>query len=379
VQTIWLRLWANDSIPGQADGCTNRLITIKHVVGASIERYKVACSAVSLRLDRTLEPGHAGMLRLQFVALAPTYNDLFGRSLGINLFGNVIPVMAVRDRGWHLNPDAQVGDAAFTLAAAWQATISSPSRLTIASTGREASNRVAGGLRTVVAETPHARDFAFAIGPMSQRRVVVNGTRIRVFASAATSRADSTHALQIASKAFRRYEAWYGSYGSPEFDLVIANLPYGGIEYPEIVFSTPDTATVAHETAHQWFYGIVGDDQYHQPWLDESFASWNEDQFVPGTYPCDPRHPLGRHRGQLGLGLGYFENHPNAYVNVIYRGGSCSLTALKNMLGRDRFLHMLRVEVARYRYGVIRTPDFLHLLQSMSPTMARRWESLVGL
>ena len=183
VRTIWLRLWANDSIPGQADGCTNRLITIKHVVGASIERYKVACSAMSLRLDRTLEPGHAGMLRFQFVALAPTYNDLFGRSLGINLFGNVIPVMAVRDRGWHLNPDAQVGDAAFTLAAAWQATISSPSRLTIASTGREASNRVARGLRTVVAETPHARDFAFAIGPMSQRRVVVNGTRIRVFAS----------------------------------------------------------------------------------------------------------------------------------------------------------------------------------------------------
>ena len=378
--TIWLRLWANDSIPGQADGCTHRRISIGHVVGSVIGHYLVACSAVSLRLVRPLARGQSVRLRLRFRAQAPTYNDLFGRSLGINLFGNVIPVLAVRDnKGWHLNPDSQVGDPAFTLTAAWHASIMAPSRFTIASTGTEVSNRVVAGRRTVVSQTPHARDFEFAIGLMSRRTATVNGVHIRVFSSSATTASDSRHALQVAARALRTYEAWYGAYGSPEFDVVIANLPYGGIEYPEIVFSTPDTATVAHEVAHQWFYGIVGDDQYNQPWLDESFASWNEEQFVPGTYPCDTNDPLRRHRGQLGLGLSYFENHPNAYVNVVYRGGSCALTALKNMLGRRTFLGMLRKEVSRYHYGIVRTPNFLSLLRSTSPTVARRWQHLVGL
>jgi aminopeptidase N len=288
--------------------------------------------------------------------------------------------MAVRDnRGWHLNPDARVGDPAFTLAAAWRATITAPSRLAIASTGSRSSDRVVGGRRTVVVGTQHARDFAFAIGPMSERSIRVNGAHIRVFSSAATARSTSVRALSMAAKAFRTYETWYGTYGAADLDVVIVNLPYGGIEYPEIVFSAPDKATVAHELAHQWFYGIVGDDQYRQPWLDESFASWNEEQFVPGTYPCNPKDPLGRHRGQLGLGLAYFEHHPNAYSDVIYRGGSCALTALKMMLGRPRFLSMLREEVARYRYGVIRTPDFLRLLGETNSAVARRWRDLVGL
>ena len=34
---------------------------------------------------------------------------------------------------------------------------------------------------------------------------------------------------------------------------------------------------VAHEVAHQWFYGMVGDNQFTEAWLDESFASYSEE------------------------------------------------------------------------------------------------------
>lgn len=33
---------------------------------------------------------------------------------------------------------------------------------------------------------------------------------------------------------------------------------------------------VGHEAAHQWFYGLVGDDQARHPWLDEAFATYAE-------------------------------------------------------------------------------------------------------
>lgn len=35
-------------------------------------------------------------------------------------------------------------------------------------------------------------------------------------------------------------------------------------------------ATASHEVAHQWFYGLVGDDQARDPWLDEAFATYAE-------------------------------------------------------------------------------------------------------
>lgn len=33
---------------------------------------------------------------------------------------------------------------------------------------------------------------------------------------------------------------------------------------------------VAHEVAHEWFYAAVGNDQYREAWLDESFAVYGE-------------------------------------------------------------------------------------------------------
>ena len=33
--------------------------------------------------------------------------------------------------------------------------------------------------------------------------------------------------------------------------------------------------TPVHEVSHQWFYSIVGDDQWSEPWLDESFAEFS--------------------------------------------------------------------------------------------------------
>lgn len=29
----------------------------------------------------------------------------------------------------------------------------------------------------------------------------------------------------------------------------------------------------SHEVAHQWFYAVVGNNGYQEPWLDENFAS----------------------------------------------------------------------------------------------------------
>ncbi len=381
---VWLRLWPNAPETGSArrTRCEHTRAALTAVEGAVVERRAVGCSAVELRLAQPPAPGGGAVITVRFRVHVPREAASLGHSAGVDLLGYAVPTLAVRDgQGWHLDPASAYGDPTFGLAAAWHATLRLPADLDAATTGSETSDSVdpSTGVRTIEAQTPHARDFALAIGHLRRTEAVVDGTRIRIFAARSASSASSRHMLGAASDALRAYTRWFGPYDSPELDVVQSSLDYYGVEFPEIVFSDTYRATVVHEVAHQWWYGIVGDDQYRSPWLDEPFAAWSETQLAPGSYPCDPRHPLGARTGGLLRGMAYYDRHPRAYEDVIYRGGACALTSLENMLGRARFLAMLRKEVSRYRYGIVRTADLLALVRETDPRVAARWERLVGL
>ena len=53
------------------------------------------------------------------------------------------------------------------------------------------------------------------------------------------------------------------------------NPTFDGFAYPTIAFlGSYSLGPVPHETAHQWFYSPVGNDQYRDPWLSEGLATW---------------------------------------------------------------------------------------------------------
>ena len=72
------------------------------------------------------------------------------------------------------------------------------------------------------------------------------------------------------------FAAAFGTFPYPEMDVVLTSFAsFGGMEYPTIIFTNPGKLTISHELAHQYWYGIVGDDEFSAPWLDESFATWS--------------------------------------------------------------------------------------------------------
>ena len=64
-----------------------------------------------------------------------------------------------------------------------------------------------------------------------------------------------------------------------------ADTGAGGMEFGSLVAVTPDASrenyafTVVHETAHQWWFGIVGSDQLNEPWLDEGLTEFSAAYF----------------------------------------------------------------------------------------------------
>ncbi|MCK5064956.1 MAG: hypothetical protein KAQ97_06720, partial [Candidatus Fermentibacteraceae bacterium] len=88
------------------------------------------------------------------------------------------------------------------------------------------------------------------------------------------------------------YGEWYTPY--PYKDLWVVEpvtISAGGMEYPQFVFSVPDfpilrilEMVTMHEVGHQWFYGILGNDEVEEAWLDEGMNTFSELRYMQRRY-----------------------------------------------------------------------------------------------
>ena len=245
-------------------------------------------------------------------------------------------------------------------------TIDSDPALTYAATGEQTSS--AGGERTF--EAHDVRDFNFSASPSYRRAErTVRGTTIRFL----YRRLDPSLVLDVAARAFNEYSARIGAY--PYRLLTIGEVgPWSPLELPTH-FWLPDNAPkrllpwmTAHETAHQWFYAVVGNDQARQPFADEALADYiSRDQisrFVPSQ--CPP----GRLDSTIyDLGA--------CYPWVVYVQGDAFLRDLRQRIGSGAFWSALRSYYAHNRSQIAGTRQLLTALgaQGWSETK-RRFPSL---
>jgi len=87
------------------------------------------------------------------------------------------------------------------------------------------------------------------------------------------------------------YSGWYGDYPYAQMTVVDGNLNAGGgMEYPNItVISSYDSAdmlelVMMHEIGHQWFYGILANNERDEAWLDEGLNSFSEHRYWDEKY-----------------------------------------------------------------------------------------------
>ena len=184
---------------------------------------------------------------------------------------------------------------------------------------------------------------------------------LRPFLGYAAGVGNTQNMLAAAQKSLTTFSASFSAYPYPELDVVLGAFPdFGGMEYPTIVFSEVDKWTVAHEIAHQWWYGLVGNDQYAEPWLDESLATWSEELPWEAWVGCSSYAFPGTAR--LTNDMGYWGDHPAQY-DVVYDGGGCMLANLARRFGSARFLQILRGYAADHWLGVARTADFTAVIE----------------
>src|SRR5918997_1830209 len=249
-----------------------------------------------------------------------------------------------------------------------------PRRLHAATTGATVSEEVSGEERTLRVASEQARDFGLAVGPLRRVQASEGGVQVRVFAGRKVR--GSRGALRIARRAVRALSRRLTPYDSTELDVVLVRGGLGagiGMEYPELVFSIPAADVITHEVAHQWWYSLVGNNQYLEPWLDESFATYSHERLHPNVNFCRPRNPYllvapRRRDIRLDSTMRLFERgSPLALGEVVYWAGSCALQRLERDIGRERMTAVLRLLQTRFRHGVMTKSDVLDAIRAAAP------------
>src|SRR4051812_3620219 len=373
---VWLRLW-----PNGYGSCRRPLARLTIARGGHLAGSRAGCTAVRVRLSHPVAAGAASGVTGRLRVRVPQSSDRFGRERGIVYLGNALPLLAVAGRsGPSLEPYTGVGDPFYSRVARWSVQLDLPRKLAAATTGYVThSSSLPGGFRRLRAEAPAARDFAIALGRFGvESETTSGGVRLRYFHPSGDSSARSLDSLRVARAAVETYTSWFGPAGVPEIDLVPGPGTFGsfgsGMEYPGLVLIADEPQVVAHELAHQWWYSLVGDDQWRSPWLDESFAEFSSRRLPASVVPRDglkckranPVRPFGgglltdsmRHWGAAG---------PNAYYRGVYLGGTCALRSLERDLGSSAMTAFLRSYVDAHRWSEVTTADFVRALRAAAP------------
>jgi hypothetical protein len=292
--------------------------------------------------------------------------DRFGHLQSYAWWGSGQPLLAwERGVGWHREPLLRfLGESATSEAANIDLTVTAPARLTVLASGTpDPPVDAGGGRRRWHFASGTARDVSVAAGPYAVKEGTVDGVRLRVGTPPGRAPDDlyAEHARAVRELAKR-----FGPFPFPVLSVARLPLEGGGIEYPGSILMLAGGQLVAvHETAHQWFYGMVGDSQARDPWLDEAFATYAEQQ-VNGTQDTSALNLPGRVSGSMQD----FGGDMADYYTTVYGKGGAALAAARTAAGPAKFDAALRCYVNANAWRIARPADLARALATLPAALS---------
>jgi hypothetical protein len=246
--------------------------------------------------------------------------------------------------------------------------ITTDQAITIASSGQRTG---VNGL-TQTFDAHNVRDFNFSSAPDYQTASrVTNGTTITFFYRTLPQ----STVLDRAVQAFNLYTNKVGDY--PATYINIAEVgPWYGMESPNLFWIPRDAGSllayeVVHEMAHEWFYGVVGNNQALEPFADEGVAEFMSRELA-GTWTSSkcPGANLDRT---------VYTTPGDCYVGVVYYQGYRYLDAYRDHVGDTAFWQGMHNYYLANKFGIGGTRKLLDALDAAAnyhPNHAARFPSL---
>jgi hypothetical protein len=187
--------------------------------------------------------------------------------------------------------------------------------------------------------------------------------------------------LDATAKALQTYSELFGPYPHKTLSAVQGDFN-DGMEFDGLYFLSRDfynlydgtpknylTAIAVHETAHQWWFALIGNNQALDPWLDESFATYSERLYYEHNAPDALKWWWGTRvnfyepQGKLDTRI-YDGNGYRPYINAVYLRGALFFEALRQRIGDEAFFAFLRDYTTELSFKRSTPDDFFRILHA---------------
>jgi hypothetical protein len=387
-------------------------------------------------LPEPVPPGGSVTLDIAFTAQLPEVFARTGYKREFYLVGQWFPKVGVYETagmrgrpaaGWNCH-QFHASTEFYADYGSYHVEITTPSKFVVGATGRRVSvAQNQDGTTTRVYEERNIHDFAWTANPnFVEVNAVFSGSRdvsaaeyeqtarmlgrtldeVRLSDVDITVLLDPAHQVQAARHieaakvGIKYYGLWYGRY--PYRTLTVVDpapgaAGAGGMEYPTFITAgthtllnswpldkvrMPELVTI-HEFGHQFWYGMVGNNEFEEAWLDEGINSYSTGRAMQAGY--------GRNAPLIDV-FGFrlseldsirMQNSPEARFNAIlnfawkyepagtygfysYTKPEIALLTLENYLGSEKMSRVMRTFHERWRFRHPQSADFFAVANEIS-------------
>jgi len=226
-------------------------------------------------------------------------------------------------------------------------------------------------------------DFAWTADPdyVHTKAQVPGGPELHFFYQPGEKTTENwTNLKEYAVKHFQFMNETFGKYPYPVYSVLQGGD--GGMEYPMCTLVTGERSfpslvgVTAHEAAHAWFQGVLGNNEPLYPWMDEGYTSFASSESMAYLFDSKDDPHKGSYNGYFKLierglqePLGTHSDHYNtnaAYGTAAYAMGAIFLQQLKYIVGEDVFYPGMRRYFNTWKFKHPEPNDFLRVMEKES-------------
>lgn len=320
-------------------------------------------------------------INIDFTLIIPNCTHRFGYYNGSINLGNWYPIVCAYQNGeWETSPYYSTGDPFVSECANYKVQIEYPEQYSCYATGNKVTSE--NGKATFSAKA--VRDFAIVLNNQAQAKTAKAGsTNITYIGYQGDEDLDEN--IEVAQKAMQYFSNTFGKYPYENLVVIKSAFCQGGMEYPGLVIISDSVTNgdefkkvIIHEIAHQWWYGVVGNNQITQAWLDESLAEYSTCLFYEdnGEYNHSYQEQIkdatasyllyvdvisslnGKVNTAMNLPVNKYTSEYE-YTYMIYVKGVVMFDSLRETIGKDKLIKALKKYYKQYSYKIADEEDLI--------------------
>ena len=340
---------------------------------------------LTIHLQKELRPNETVILYFEYVVRLANCTHRLGYYKNVINIANWYPIVSYYDNGFINNPYYSTGDPFVSDCANYDILFYYPEEYCCFSSGNiiESSDGVSKMQGRAI------RDFSIVLMKNAQtKEETVDG--INVTYAGYYEDKDIDENLDIALKATSFFNRKFIDYPYKTLTIVKSAFLQGGMEYPNLVVISDSIEdgeefkkVIVHEIAHQWWYGLVGNNQVTESFLDESLAEYSTCLFYE-EYPEYNQSYVELVKDATASYLLYVDiisslngkvntsmaaavcdyNSEYEYTYMVYVKGVIMFDSLREVVGKEKLIKALSAYAKKYCYKVASRNNFVDVMKT---------------